>query len=76
MIAYPKPEYVDPSTFVKLPFNLVMTEFHVLLAYADSIKGVSTLNKELMYEDSYNEAFGKLVTIVKDPITGMSNFFK
>lgn len=54
----------------KPPFACVLTEFHVLLAYSDTIKGVSLLNKEVVYEDNYNEAFGRLVNIIKDPTTG------
>lgn len=69
-INYPKPLYEDYSLSQKPPFSLVLTEFHVLLAYTDAIKGVSLLNKDLIYEDNYNEAFGKLIDIVKDPMTG------
>lgn len=69
-ISYPKPMYQDYSVLQKPSIACVLTEFHVLLAYADKIKGISLLNKELVYEDNYNEAFGRLVNIIKDPITG------
>lgn len=51
------------------PFTLALTEFHALVAYRDRIKGISLLNSELVYEDNYNEAFGKLITVVKDHVT-------
>uniref|UniRef100_A0A1Y1NPC1 Pep3/Vps18 beta-propeller domain-containing protein n=1 Tax=Photinus pyralis TaxID=7054 RepID=A0A1Y1NPC1_PHOPY len=69
-IFYPKPVYQDYSVLQKPPIACVLTEFHVLIAYVDKIKGVSLLNKELVYEDNYNEAFGRLVNIIKDPIAG------
>ncbi|GJQ72360.1 dor [Trypoxylus dichotomus] len=69
VIPFPKPSYVDMSVSPKYPMNIVATQFHVLLAYSDTIKGISLLSKELIYEDNYNEAFGKLVNIVRDPIT-------
>lgn len=70
-IDYPKPLYEDYSVSQKPPIACVLTEFHILLAYTDTIKGISVLNKEVVYEDNYNEAFGKLINIIKDPITGV-----
>ncbi|EFA08901.1 Vacuolar protein sorting-associated protein 18 homolog-like Protein [Tribolium castaneum] len=70
LIEYPKPLYEDYSALEKFPIALALTEFHVLLAYTDAIKGVCLLNEEVVYEDNYNEAFGKLVNIVKDGSTG------
>lgn len=67
---YPKPLYQDYSVLPKPPFTLILTEFHILLAYVDAIKGVSLLSKDLIYEDNYNEAFGKLIDIIKDPTIG------
>ncbi|XP_044574836.1 vacuolar protein sorting-associated protein 18 homolog isoform X2 [Cotesia glomerata] len=52
------------------PINFVLTKFHALLLYSDHVKGISLLNQELIFEDIYNDAFGKLVNITKDPITG------
>lgn len=48
------------------PLSFVLTEFHVLLMYADRIKVVSLLNQELLHEDVYSEAHGKLKTIIRD----------
>lgn len=70
MISFPKPMYEDLSKSQKTPVAFALTEFHSLLAYTNLIKGVSVLNKELVVEDSYNEAFGKLINIVKDPSKG------
>ncbi|XP_020710242.2 vacuolar protein sorting-associated protein 18 homolog isoform X2 [Athalia rosae] len=52
------------------PLSFVLTEFHALLLYSDHVKGLCLLNKELIFEDIYNDAFGKLVNISKDPVTG------
>ncbi|XP_023014330.1 vacuolar protein sorting-associated protein 18 dor isoform X2 [Leptinotarsa decemlineata] len=70
LIAYPKPLYEDYSVSQKYPIAIALTQFHILLAYSDSIKGICLLNQEVVYEDNYNEAFGKLVNIVKDVQTG------
>lgn len=69
-IPFPKPKYEDYSVSQKFPIAIVVTEFHILLAYADMVKGVCLLNEEVVYEDNYNEAFGKLVNILKDSRTG------
>lgn len=69
-IPYPKPLYQDYSVSQKPPITLALTEFHALLAYADTIKGISLLNKEIVYEDNYNEAFGRLINLIRDPMTG------
>ncbi|XP_015595539.1 vacuolar protein sorting-associated protein 18 homolog isoform X1 [Cephus cinctus] len=52
------------------PLSFILTEFHALLLYADHVKGISLLNQDLIFEDIYNDAFGKLVNITKDPMTG------
>lgn len=50
------------------PLAFVLTEFHALLLYPDRVKGISLLNQELIFEDIYNDAFGQLLNIVKDPV--------
>lgn len=52
------------------PSSVTLTEFHVLFVYSDTIKGVSLLNKEIVYEDNYNDAFGRLVDVIKDCVSG------
>ncbi|XP_046660133.1 vacuolar protein sorting-associated protein 18 homolog isoform X2 [Homalodisca vitripennis] len=52
------------------PINFVLTEFHVLLLYPNRVVGVSTLNQAMVFEDFYNESYGKLVSITKDPVKG------
>ncbi|KAJ3625065.1 hypothetical protein MTP99_018635 [Tenebrio molitor] len=69
-IKYPKPLYEDYSVSQKYPIAIALTEFHILLAYTDTIKGVCLLNEDVVYEDNYNEAFGKLINMVKDASTG------
>lgn len=69
LIEYPKPTYEDQVS-VKAPVAFALTDFHALLAYGNLVKGVSVLNSELIFEDIYNESFGKLINIVKDPVKG------
>ncbi|KDR19383.1 Vacuolar protein sorting-associated protein 18-like protein, partial [Zootermopsis nevadensis] len=61
-------QYHPPNSGAPLAF--VITEFHVLLLYADHVKGISLLNHELVFEDVYSESFGKLVNITQDPVKG------
>lgn len=61
-------QYIPPNSGAPLAF--VITEFHALLLYADHVKGISLLNHELVFEDIYNESFGKLVNITQDPNRG------
>ncbi|XP_019880940.1 vacuolar protein sorting-associated protein 18 homolog isoform X2 [Aethina tumida] len=69
-IPYPKPMYEDNSDLKKYPLSIALTQFHILLAYTDTIKGLCLLNQEVVYEDNYNEAFGMLVNVIKDVKTG------
>lgn len=68
LIRYPKPAYEETAS--KPPTAFALTEFHALMNYGDTVKGVSVLNSDLIFEDVYNESFGKLINIVKDPIKG------
>ncbi|XP_049869463.1 vacuolar protein sorting-associated protein 18 homolog [Pectinophora gossypiella] len=52
----------------KSPLAFVLTEFHALIMYSDKVKAISLLNQELVYQDHYSEAHGKLKNIVKDPL--------
>lgn len=71
MITYPKPLYEDLSQNQKLPLAFVLTEFHCLLAYSNVLKGLSVLNQELVFEDNYSEAFGRVINVIKDPTKGI-----
>lgn len=51
------------------PLNFVLTEFHALLLYSDHVKGVSLLNKELIFEDIYND-----VSLNSHKISMLSDF--
>lgn len=62
--------YEDNSDLKKYPLSIALTQFHILLAYTDTIKGLCLLNQEVVYEDNYNEAFGMLVNVIKDVKTG------
>ncbi|KAJ8728370.1 hypothetical protein PYW08_016755 [Mythimna loreyi] len=48
------------------PLSFVLTEFHVLLMYSDRVKVISLISQELVFEDRYSEAHGKLKNIVRD----------
>ncbi|CAG4937283.1 unnamed protein product [Parnassius apollo] len=52
----------------RTPLAFVLTEFHAILMFSDKVKAVSLLNQELVYQDTYSEAHGKLKNIVKDPV--------
>ncbi|XP_063381072.1 vacuolar protein sorting-associated protein 18 homolog [Cydia fagiglandana] len=64
LINYPDDKDKDDKD--RAPLSFVLTEFHALLMYPDRVKAVSLLNHELVYEDIYSEAHGKLKNIVKD----------
>ncbi|XP_031837327.1 vacuolar protein sorting-associated protein 18 dor isoform X2 [Nomia melanderi] len=59
----------NTSQVTTAPLSFVLTEFHALLLYTDRVKGISLLNQELIFEDIYNDAFGKLLNITKDYVT-------
>lgn len=63
LINYP----ADEDAKDKTPLSFVLTEFHAILMFSDRVKAVSLLNQELVYQDFYSEAHGKLKNIVKDP---------
>uniref|UniRef100_A0A1B6D9S6 Vacuolar protein sorting-associated protein 18 homolog n=1 Tax=Clastoptera arizonana TaxID=38151 RepID=A0A1B6D9S6_9HEMI len=62
LLHYPHP--------TNIPLSFVSTEFHVLLLYSDHVTAISTLSQKIVFEDSYDETFGKLVNIFKDPVKG------
>ncbi|XP_046406330.1 vacuolar protein sorting-associated protein 18 homolog [Ischnura elegans] len=67
MVQFPKT--TDPSLELSTtPLSFILTEFHALLLYVDHVKGICTLNNELIFEDMHNEAFGQLINITKDPV--------
>lgn len=62
LINYPP----DPIRRDVAPLNFVITDFHALILFPDRIKVISLLNQELVHEDFFSEANGKLKTIIKD----------
>ncbi|PZC82245.1 hypothetical protein B5X24_HaOG210801 [Helicoverpa armigera] len=62
LISYPG----DGDEQENAPLSFVLTEFHVLLMYSDRVKVVSLISQELVFEDKYSEAHGKLKNIVRD----------
>ncbi|KAI5652101.1 pep3/Vps18/deep orange family domain-containing protein [Phthorimaea operculella] len=65
LINYPPND--DSPTNEKTPLAFVLTEFHALIMYSDRVKAISLLNQELVYQDKYSEAHGRLKNLVKDP---------
>lgn len=65
LITYPSDE--NETGKEKTPLSFALTEFHALLMYSDRIKVISLLNQELVHEDLFSEAHGKLKDIIKDP---------
>ncbi|XP_026470217.1 vacuolar protein sorting-associated protein 18 homolog [Ctenocephalides felis] len=71
MLAFPNRTNDNLKSKSKLyPITFVMTEFHTLLVYNDKVVGISQLNNDVIFEDNYNEAFGKVVNIARDPAKG------
>lgn len=52
------------------PLSMVLTEFHMLVVYKDSMKALCFLNEEMVYDDVYPDRAGKLKGICKDSIRG------
>ena len=55
MIRYPHVSSSDSDSkdAVKPPRSLIMTDYHVLILYNDCIKGICTLNEEVIFEDTF-----------------------
>lgn len=51
------------------PISFILTEFHVVLLYSDHVTALSLLNYQIVYEEYFDEQFGKLMNIVKDSST-------
>ncbi|KAL0278891.1 UNVERIFIED_CONTAM: hypothetical protein PYX00_000572 [Menopon gallinae] len=59
-----------PGETGEVPVSFALTEFHVLLLYVDHVKGISLLNQQIIFEDYYNESYGRLVNMIKEPSKG------
>jgi hypothetical protein len=44
----------SPSKDAKPPRSLVMTDYHVLILYSNCVKGICTLNEEVIFEDAFD----------------------
>ncbi|XP_056621226.1 vacuolar protein sorting-associated protein 18 homolog [Triplophysa dalaica] len=56
--------------FIK-PISIVLTQFHFLLLLPDRVRGICTLNGQVVHEDVFPEKFGGLKKMIKDPVTGL-----
>lgn len=75
-ISYPEPQenfrsasYLSKSSH-NAPLNFIMTNFHILLQYSDHVIAISTINHQIVYEENFQDQYGKLVSIIKDPTNG------
>ena len=50
------------------PLSLVMTEFHILVLFADRLKVTCSLNEQLVYNDLFTDRFGSLLGLCRDPV--------
>jgi len=50
------------------PLSIVMTEFHVLVMFADRMKVTCSLNEQLIYTDLFTDRFGSLLGLCRDPV--------
>ncbi|CAL1534740.1 unnamed protein product [Lymnaea stagnalis] len=67
LLSYKK-DQDDSST---KPLSMVLTEFHILILYPKSVKAISVLSEDLVYDDIYPEvSHEKLLGICKDSLKG------
>ncbi|XP_014671555.1 PREDICTED: vacuolar protein sorting-associated protein 18 homolog [Priapulus caudatus] len=59
-----------PASSVGHPLAIAVTEFHVLVLYADALRAISVLNEQLVLDDVFGDKFGRLVGIAQDPLRG------
>uniref|UniRef100_A0A4W3J9J1 Vacuolar protein sorting-associated protein 18 homolog n=1 Tax=Callorhinchus milii TaxID=7868 RepID=A0A4W3J9J1_CALMI len=53
------------------PSAIVLTQFHFVLLLPDRLKAVCTLNGQPVHEDIFPDKQGRLVGLVKDPVSGL-----
>lgn len=52
------------------PISFIMTNFHALLQYLDHVTVVSLINQQIVHEEFFQDQYGKLMNIIKDPSNG------
>jgi vacuolar protein sorting-associated protein 18 len=52
------------------PVSLVSTEFHVLIQYPGSVRALSKLSGQIIFEDTFTDRYGKLMGICRDASNG------
>jgi len=50
------------------PLSIVLTQFHILILFADRLKVVCSLNEQLVYNDLFTDRFGPLLGLCRDPV--------
>ena len=64
LIQYQRDEDEKPDA----PLSIVLTEFHVLVLFADRMKVICLLNEQLVYNDLFTDRFGSLLGLCRDPV--------
>jgi len=64
LIQYQRDEDERPDA----PLSIVLTEFHILVLFADRMKVVCSLNEQLIYNDLFTDRFGALLGLCRDPV--------
>ncbi|XP_062973780.1 vacuolar protein sorting-associated protein 18 homolog isoform X2 [Elgaria multicarinata webbii] len=60
----------DVNAVANKPISIVLTQFHFLLLFPESVKAVCTLNGQVVFQDVFLEKFGSLKRMIKDPAFG------
>lgn len=64
LIQYQRDEDKSPDA----PLSIVLTEFHILVLYADRMKVICLLNEQLVFDDLFTTRFGSLLGLCRDPV--------
>jgi hypothetical protein len=62
--------YASKSSSIQSPTSFTLTNFHVLIQYADRITGISTINHKVVYDEYFSDDYGKLISLAKDKMNG------
>ena len=75
-IAYPElqTDYHSASYISKhhsdAPLSFVLTNHHLMLQYSDHVTAISLINHEIIYQEQFMDQYGKLLSLIKDPVQG------
>ncbi|CAD5115789.1 DgyrCDS4731 [Dimorphilus gyrociliatus] len=55
-----------PRKCPNFPIDIIMTEFHTVLIYSNSLRAINILDEKIVHEDSFQEKFGNVLGAWKD----------